>query len=207
VIRAEGVSVRFGPVVALGPVSLEVAPDERLAVVGRNGSGKTTLLRVLAGLLEPTEGRVVGMPPRGQVVLVHQRPHLFRGTALHNVLLGARAGGTGRPEATALLARLGVEHLATRRVEGLSGGERRRVALARALARRPAVLLLDEPTAELDAAGVAAVAEIVREFRGPVVVASPDPGPVGTHRDLLLDGGARSGAGDGVGAARDGSGT
>jgi ABC-type multidrug transport system ATPase subunit len=172
-MRGAEVTVRYGRVVALPPTTFEVADGERLCLVGPNGAGKTTLLRVLAGLLEPTGGSVSGRLPRGAVVLVHQRPHLFRGTALHNVVVAARLGGRRGAEPLAFLDRLGVGPVAGRDVRGLSGGERRRVAIARALARGPAMLLLDEPLAELDPSAVARVATAVAEFRGTVVTTSP----------------------------------
>ena len=143
---------------------LEIAPGDRLGVIGPNGSGKSTLLRVLAGLLEPTAGTVEGLPPPGRVVLVHQRPYLFRGTALANVSFALRAQHRGVREAREWLGRLDATHLAGRPARALSGGERRRVAVARALAARPDVLLLDEPLAALDVPGRQAVAQACAAF-------------------------------------------
>jgi tungstate transport system ATP-binding protein len=190
VIRAERVTVRFGDVVALPPTTIEVADRERVSIVGRNGSGKTTLLRVLAGLLEPTSGGVTGRAERGRVVLVHQRPHLFRGTALSNVALGSRLAGEDEAAARGLLESLGVGHVASRDVRALSGGERRRVALARALARRPETLLLDEPLAELDDQAAARVASTLAAFPGTLVVASPTTRCPLTDREARLPGDA-----------------
>jgi tungstate transport system ATP-binding protein len=186
VIRVDALSVAFGPVLALRPTSFEVADGERLGIVGPNGSGKSTLLRALAGLVAPTSGRVEGAPPPGRTVLVHQRPHLYRGDALGNVLLGAALAGGGRDRARSLLEALGVGYVASRDVRALSGGERRRVALARALARRPEVLLLDEPTAELDSAAEGLVEAALVSFQGTLVVASPAPDPVATLRRVTL---------------------
>jgi tungstate transport system ATP-binding protein len=186
VIRARGVTVRFRDVLALPPTSFDLGPADRLCVVGPNGSGKTTLLRVLAGLLRPTAGSVEGTPAPGRVVLVHQRPHLFRGTPLDNLRLAARLAGDGAPGPDEILERLGLASLARRDVRRLSGGERRRVAVARALARRPEVLLLDEPLAELDADAVERVVAAVSELPGVVVTASPfGPSPL-ADRELRL---------------------
>jgi ABC-type multidrug transport system ATPase subunit len=173
VIQARDVTVSIGGVVALLPISFDVGQGERVAVVGPNGSGKSTLLRVLAGLIPTTGGTLAGVPPPGRTVLVHQRPHLFRGTAIANVRLGARAAHREVPSEAELMARLGVDAVADRDVAVLSGGERRRVAIARALARAPEVLLLDEPTAELDESARGAVDRVLAEFEGTILVATP----------------------------------
>jgi tungstate transport system ATP-binding protein len=186
VILCDRVSVRFGDVVALAPTTLELAAGDRVSVVGPNGSGKSTLVRILAGLREPSAGRVTGRPPPGRVVLVHQRPHLFNGTAASNVALAQRLAAEPASLVATLLDRLGLLALAGRDVRVLSGGERRRVAIARALARRPDVLLLDEPLAELDSAAAARVAALLSEFRGTLVVTSPSGGAAFAPREVRL---------------------
>lgn len=189
-MRLTDVSVVLDGVTALAPLRLEVPAGARLGVTGRNGSGKSTLLRVLAGLLVPTTGTVEGLPPPGRVVLVHQCPHLFRGSARRNVALGARLAG--RPAAAAdSLAALGLAHVADRPAAVLSGGERRRVALARALARGPEVLLLDEPYAELDRGAADLVTAALRAFPGTLVVAAPDLGPAPVTQVVTLTAGRR----------------
>ncbi len=145
-------------------VSLTVDPGEVVALLGPNGAGKTTVLRAVAGLQPLTSGSVVldgvalqDLPPEHRRVgLVPQDglllPHL---SARDNVAYGLRARGTRRPEARRRadqeLARLGLADRASDRPRQLSGGQAQRVALARALATDPAVLLLDEPLAALDA--------------------------------------------------------
>jgi ABC-type nitrate/sulfonate/bicarbonate transport system ATPase subunit len=173
-IRATGIHVRFGDVTALRLDDLSIGKGERLGIQGPNGSGKTTLLRVLAGLLEPTEGTVEGAPEPGRIVLVHQRPHLFRGTARDNVTCALGLCGRSEDEATALLEQLGAPACAERPASAISGGERRGVAIARAMAVRPAVLLLDEPFAALDEEGLAAVTRVLGVFEGTLVIAAPD---------------------------------
>jgi len=143
-----------------------------LAVLGANGAGKTTLLRALAGLVEPLQGRVE--PPHAErVALVFQSPIVFAGSVLWNATLPLWGAGLSRSEregrARAALERFGIAPLAGRSAATLSGGERRRLALARALVTEPAVLLLDEPFDDLDAAGRAALvrdlARTIRETR------------------------------------------
>ncbi|MBW2234251.1 MAG: ABC transporter ATP-binding protein [Deltaproteobacteria bacterium] len=136
--------------------SLELRAQQALAVLGPNGAGKTTLLRAMAGLLEPRAGQVVRGADR-DVALVFQRPLVFRGSVAYNVELPLWArglSGSQRSErAHASLQAFGIEHLARRNATTLSGGELRRLALARAFVTRPDVLLLDEPFDDLDAAG------------------------------------------------------
>jgi len=133
---------------------LNVSKGERVAIVGENGSGKTTLLRVLAGLETGYRGQCHTAAARSERTYVGQSPYLFRGTVLFNVTYGLRHRPARRAERDRLahdwLGRFGLAGQAQERVEHLSGGERRRVALARAMVLRPRLLLLDEPLADLD---------------------------------------------------------
>ena len=185
-IRARDVAVSIGGVPALRPISFDVDDGERVAIVGPNGCGKSTLLRALAGLVATTGGTIEGVPPPGRTVLVHQRPHLFRGTAAANVRLAARAAHRASAGELDLLVALGIDRTADRDVAVLSGGERRRVAIARALARAPEVLLLDEPMAELDEGARAAVDRVLAEFAGTVVVATPHAPPTFVGRTVEM---------------------
>ena len=171
---------------------LEIAIGERLAMVGSNGSGKTTLLRVLGGLESSFDGRCDVRVPNQERVFVHQSPYLFRGTVLSNVIYGPRAHGVSRREseqdARYWLHQLGLQNRESDRVNYLSGGETRRVALARALILRPRLLLLDEPLADLDEAGAAAVVTALNQLpESTIVIASPNPLPAGlTSRDYRM---------------------
>jgi iron complex transport system ATP-binding protein len=168
-LRAEGLSFSYGGAAVLSGANLEARPGEVLALLGPNGAGKSTLLRLLAGLLEPSSGRVLlgdrelrALDRRTiaqHIALVPQEPPQDAGfTALEVVLLGRAPhlgawgveGEADRERARAALAELDVSALADRPMAALSGGERRRVLLARARCQGAPVVLLDEPTAHLD---------------------------------------------------------
>ena len=170
VVQLDRVSVELGPVRALKDVSLQIAPGERVALIGPNGSGKSTLLRTLHGLLPPAAGSVQRDPARRQAMLF-QRPHLLRLSALANVALGLwldRSLGLSWPaaktQAAQALARVGLQGIAGQGGRQLSGGQQQRLALARAWARQPDVLLLDEPTASLDPHAKREVEALIAEF-------------------------------------------
>jgi iron complex transport system ATP-binding protein len=182
-LEARDLSVRYGALQAISDVSVDVRPGEVVGIVGPNGSGKTTLVRALAGLARPAAGVVrLGERPVGGfarrdlarlVAYVPQDPvTAFAFTALEVVLMGRAPHGhglglAGRSDlavAREALARLDVTHLEDRPIQRLSGGERQRVFLARALAQRPAVLLLDEPTTHLDLAHQLGICSLMREL-------------------------------------------
>lgn len=162
-LRVENVTVRFGETTAIDRASLEVTHGEVLALLGPSGSGKSTLLRAIAGLEEIQSGRILfdgadldGVPP-------HERrfgfmfqnyalfPHL---TVSGNVAFGLRMQDVNadklKKRVGEVLSWVGLEPLANRRVERLSGGEQQRVALARTLAPGPRLVMLDEPVGALD---------------------------------------------------------
>ena len=156
VVQLQGVSVQLGAVSALQLIDLSILPGERVALVGANGSGKSTLLRTLHGLLPLSQGRVDRHPEMRQAMLF-QRPQHLRMSALANVALGLlldRAQGLSwaqsKVKALAALQRVGLSAVAQQGGRQLSGGQQQRLAFARAWARNPQVLLLDEPTASLD---------------------------------------------------------
>ena len=156
-IRLQQASVQLGPVQALSPVDLTLHQGERLALVGANGSGKTTLLRLLHGLVAHGGQRVLQHTAAGHlpvIAMVFQRPFVLNLSVRFNVQLGLwlqRVPKADRAQrCTRALARMGLQDLAERPAHTLSGGQLQRLALARAWALQPDVLLLDEPTASLD---------------------------------------------------------
>jgi tungstate transport system ATP-binding protein len=148
------IDVRYGRVPALADITLSIHAGERVALIGANGSGKSTLLRVLHGLVPHAAGAFVSqVPPRAQAMLF-QRPHMLRMSVHKNVALALWLRGvpwrSAQGEALVALGRVGLADVAGRNARTLSGGQQQRMALARAWALKPAVLLLDEPTASLD---------------------------------------------------------
>ncbi|MBW4717130.1 ABC transporter ATP-binding protein [Saccharothrix obliqua] len=198
VLTARGVTKRYGDVVALDGVDVDIAAGEVVAVVGPSGAGKTSLLKVVSGVLTADHGevRVAGVAVGGlseaergvlrrtTCGLVFQSGMLVAElTAAENVALplllgGAPWSGAARA-AREWLDRLGVDGQADRRPDALSGGQARRVAIARALVHGPALVLADEPTAALDSrtgdAVVTALLTAARAADAAVLVVTHDP--------------------------------
>ena len=162
-LSIESLTVRYGPVIALSDLDLEIASGELFVLLGGSGSGKTTLLRTLGGFIAPTEGRIrlggediTRLPPhRRPVNTTFQSYALFpHMTVADNVAFGLHRQRVPKPDIAqrvdALLDLVRLREFAHRKPDALSGGQRQRVALARALAPRPRLLLLDEPLSALD---------------------------------------------------------
>lgn len=187
-LRFEALSVTREGRVALDGVSL-VLEERRVGIVGLNGSGKSTLLKTVIGLVTPTAGRVTvdGLDPvrdaravRATTGLLFQNPdnQIVFPIVADDLAFGLKNHGWGKAEtrerATAALARLGIEALATRRIHELSGGEKQLVALAGLLAVEPKTLLFDEPTSQLDLSNRNRLARLLRALPEQVIVVAHD---------------------------------
>jgi putative ABC transport system ATP-binding protein len=191
VLRVDRLARTVGDRTILQDVCFEVSPGELLAVVGPSGAGKSSMLRLINRLDEPPSGTVWlrgadyrTLPPRElrrRVGMIMQRPFLFPGTVADNLQFGPEQHGQtlASTEIAELLDSVGLSGFEDRDVAPLSGGEAQRVSFARALANRPEVLLLDEPTSSLDEAATrrveAVVIEAVRERGLACVMVTHDP--------------------------------
>jgi ABC-type lipoprotein export system ATPase subunit len=194
VVSCEGVARTYGhgatAVVAVYEVTCEVGPGDRIALVGPSGSGKSTLLHLMAGIDAPTAGTVrwpglgaAGPRQPGEVGFVFQGPSLLPALDVtENValplLLGGAADTAARRSATAILGRLGLDDVALRLPDELSGGQAQRAAVARALVANPRLVLADEPTGQLDHDSASLVVDALfhaADAGSAIVMATHDP--------------------------------
>jgi ABC-type multidrug transport system ATPase subunit len=178
-MRAEGLGKRYGRRWLFRDITFELEKGQRLAILGQNGSGKSTILRLLAGLLSPTEGKVI--PPEGdpRTNLGYAALEMALYSALtveEHLRLAAQLRGCD-DRADELLQTVGLAYARNLPAGQLSTGMKARLKLAMAVQPRPSVLLLDEPSAALDEQGRALVAQIAEEqtSRGALIVATNDP--------------------------------
>ena len=204
-IVAEGLTRSFDGQLALVDLSFDAQPGEVLAVLGPNGAGKTTTVRLLNGVLAPDRGssRVLGIDPAVDGNEVRRRTGVLtenaglddRLTAWENLVVTGRIRGMNKDDAgakaTAMLDRFGMADRAHHRVQGFSTGQRKRVALGRALLHDPDVLFLDEPTSGLDPEATRDVIDLIGARAGtaaPSCCARTSPGrPVALARMAVLD--------------------
>jgi len=206
-LRVEGLDYQVDGQRLLSEVNFEISAGERIAIFGPSGAGKSTLIRLLNRLDEPGSGMVYldgqdyrEIPPRKlrrRLGLVMQQPNLFPGSVADNIRFGPTAQGQSLDEARLmeLLSGVDLEGFADRDVAKLSGGEAQRVNLARTLANKPDVLLLDEPTSSLDQAARQEVEEtilsVLKSGEVTCILVSHDKAQVLrlTDRVLMLEGG------------------
>ena len=206
-IVADGLTRSFGGQLALVDLSIDAEPGEVLAVLGPNGAGKTTTVRLLNGVLAPDRGssRVLGIDPAVHGNDVRRRTGVLtenaglddRLTAWENLVVTGRIRGMNTTDAgtkaTAMLQRFGMADRADQRVQGFSTGQRKRVALGRALLHDPDVLFLDEPTSGLDPEATRDVIDLIgtlaAEHGRTVVLCTHFLGEAGrlAHRMAVLD--------------------
>jgi ABC-type multidrug transport system ATPase subunit len=190
-VQASEVAKRYGPKLALRPVSFELEQGACLVVTGPNGSGKTTLLRLLAGLAVPTRGELAVRAERAELGLVAHEPLLYLGlTGLENLDLFGRLYRIRerRERIGMLLERFGLWEARSVPVGAYSRGMTQRLALCRALLHEPRLLVLDEPFTGLDEAGAALVDRELAAFAttGTLVVSTHEPERVEGLADVRL---------------------
>jgi zinc transport system ATP-binding protein len=208
VVEVEGISFAYDSELILADVSVQIRPGEFVALVGPNGSGKSTLLKVMLGLLQPLTGRarLFGWEPgrfrdRGQLGYVPQRPALGQDlpATVEEVVSMGRLAARGwhtrlspddRGEVEHALETVGMEHLGARRIRELSAGQQQRVFIARALASRPRLLVLDEPIAGVDAESQRrfrdSLTHLIHDHRAAVLLVSHELGVVAEDIDRIV---------------------
>jgi tungstate transport system ATP-binding protein len=178
-VRVDRVTKRFGERMVLAGVAARFVSGESYVLTGDNGSGKSTLMRILAGLEDADagtleiDGRAADLCAypewlRGEVIYVHQHPYLFDTSIADNIGFGLKARGIAADERQRIVAAAlewaGLAHVARVRPGKLSGGEKQRVAMARAKVLHPRLFLLDEPTANLDREGRQRVLDLIHDL-------------------------------------------
>jgi len=166
----QDIEIIAGNLKILDRITLTISAGLPTILIGPNGSGKTTLLRTLMGLIRPSSGRISWdghkRSANARRAIVFQRPVMLRRTTSANLRYALAAAGVPRTKRASrvaeLLALVGLQGLGERSARRLSGGEQQRLAIARALAREPSTLFLDEPTASLDPYAIKAIEDLVR---------------------------------------------
>ncbi|KXS49466.1 MAG: zinc transport system ATP-binding protein [Halanaerobium sp. 4-GBenrich] len=203
-VELKDVSVKYGNLDALKNISLQVAEGSFLGVIGPNGGGKTTLLKVILGLIEPTTGdiKIFGHPLDQAVDKIGYVPQISNfdrnfPISVLDVVLMARLGGRVRffhqykkediEKAEAVLEQLNLLQLKDRQIGKLSGGQLQRVLIARGLTVEPEILLLDEPTANVDASSTSQIYQLLKELNKEktIIVVTHDMAAVSSYFDSL----------------------
>lgn len=173
-VYAENLKKKYGEKTVLDADSIAIDSGSLCGIIGPNGAGKSTLMNIIAGLDQPTSGRVfydetqVADPPLSDMTLVFQTPYLLRTTVEKNIAYPLKLRGWGQEaiaaRVTKLCEELGLSGLRNQKSWKLSGGETQKVALARALSFKPKLLLLDEPTANIDPGTTGEIERILKRI-------------------------------------------
>ncbi|WP_042170473.1 ABC transporter ATP-binding protein [Paenibacillus gorillae] len=175
-LKAEQLTKAFGSTQAVADISFDIAPGRCTALLGPNGAGKTTTIRMLAGLLQPTGGKLSyaglkpGQSPNSLLGYLPQSPSFYgwmtgREYAVYAGRLCGLSAAEAKSQADSLLERVGLSAAAKRPISGYSGGMKQRLGLAQALVHRPRLLILDEPVSALDPLGRHEVLMLLRELK------------------------------------------
>jgi len=207
-IGFRNIGKRYGSNLVLDNIGIDIGSHNCIVITGKNGAGKTTLLRIIAGLEKPDSGDILldsadAEPWRKQrkrllksVMYLHQQPYMLSGSLHRNIEYAARLNPAIADRAVSIAKAIhwaGLEGLETQSAASLSGGQKQRVALTRARLRDPQILLLDEPTANLDKESRARTLQMLREFCDSgtaIVIVSHDPdvfSELATHKLQLQD--------------------
>lgn len=173
-IFAENLTKKYGPKTVLADATLAIESGSLCGIIGPNGAGKSTLMNIIAGMDQPTGGKVLYdegqtvMPPLADMTLVFQTPYLLRTTVERNIAYPLKLRGWDQDaiadRVAQLCEELGLSDLRTQKSWKLSGGETQKVALARALSFKPKLLLLDEPTANIDPGTTGEIERILKRI-------------------------------------------
>ena len=192
-IGFRGISKHYGNNLVLDDTGIDIGSHDCIVITGKNGAGKTTLLRIIAGLEKPDSGEVVLDDTQASawrkhrkrllksVMYLHQQPYMLAGSVQRNIEYAARLNPVIADRAASVAKAIhwaGLDDLETQSAASLSGGQKQRVALTRARLRDPQILLLDEPTANLDTESRARTLQMLREFCDSgtaIVIVSHDP--------------------------------
>ena len=164
VLELHGVSVRRGDKLILGPIDFAISVGERWVVLGPNGAGKTTLLKLLAGLIQPDTGTVQFSFASKTALVLHHTPMIKASTWANLALVKEVDNAITDKEIEYALKQVGLSELAQTPSHRLSAGERQKLCLTRAILQKPNLILLDEPTANLDPNSTEQVEEMIRKF-------------------------------------------
>ena len=177
-ITVNNLDVQFGKRILFQDVNMKFTPGNCYGVIGANGAGKSTLLAVLAGLIRPDTGNIAGLTGRTGFIFQNADDQLFMPTVADDIRFGLINAGLNaeeiETEMTAVLKQFRISHLKDVPCRELSGGEKKRAALAGVLALHPDILLLDEPTSQLDPRGKREFAEILNSLPQTCIIATHD---------------------------------